>query len=58
MLIGYALVVFCKTTRILNRAEQMNQDKLIKGSEIMPLSNDIIFAFIIPNYKEDEDLLA
>lgn len=58
ILITIAVLAFFKNRRILQRAEEMKREKINRGGDLGEVNPNILYGFIIPNYKEDEELLA
>jgi hypothetical protein len=58
ILMTIAVLAFLSNSRILDRAESMQKEKIHNGGNIGEVNRDILYGFIIPNYKEDEELLA
>jgi hypothetical protein len=52
-----SIINYCKATGVLNRAELLQKQQQ-EGLITPTFHPDILHAFIIPSYKEDEEMLA
>lgn len=51
ILLTISIIAYFKNRRILNRAEQLQKDKMLAGGEINTVNDQVYHAFIIPSYK-------
>ena len=53
-----SIITYCKSRRIIRRAEELKQNRILGEEELENFNPEVYHAFIIPNYKEDEEMLA